>query len=235
MEVDYKDMKSMSQELEKHVLEVLAEHLQWCTVRCPFCTVTCSNPTKEHIQDHRPFNHYLLCLNGFAGKTADGQLNLQTCTELSQMTRFSSRTFTWIIQWKKSSAIFSTTSLFPTKQMGFRSKITDIYSPTRESIPGLSYRRIYAGNFPGNVLDPVGRVTRMSRKLRCCQNTQGMDFNNKTLVQRFLSASSIFSCDVKNDRLSRHHRQNILQWSNFGHWMFIYFLLCFVVRWTLLF
>ena len=82
MKVSYEETTSMSRELEKHVLKVLGEHLQGCTVRCPFCTATCSNATKEHTQDHQTFHHYPVCLNGFAGKTADGQLNLQTCPEL---------------------------------------------------------------------------------------------------------------------------------------------------------
>ena len=82
MNVDYKNMTSLSRELEKHVLEQLGEHLQGCTVRCPFCTATCSNPMKEHTQDHHTSHHYPVCLNGFAGKTADGQLSVQTCAEL---------------------------------------------------------------------------------------------------------------------------------------------------------
>ena len=84
IKVDYEKMTSMSLELEKYVLKVLGEHLQGCTVRCPFCTATCSNPTKEHIQDHHTCNHYPVCL-----KTSDGQLSLKPCPELVQL--FSSR------------------------------------------------------------------------------------------------------------------------------------------------
>ena len=84
MKLDYEKMTSMSLELEKYVLKVLGEHLQGCTVRCPFCTATCSNPTKEHIQDHHTCNHYPVCL-----KTSDGQLSLKTCPEQVQL--FSSR------------------------------------------------------------------------------------------------------------------------------------------------